>query len=110
MGKVQRIKVNREGFWKTSDEDSRLPLPVSNSEPWKGQRKFLRALSSVESEAWKVYYKGLSTCRLCGKKNGSSEYADGSWVWPAGYRHYIEGHNVRPSLAFQEFVLGEEVK
>jgi hypothetical protein len=26
------------------------------------------------------------------------------WVWPSGYKHYIEDHEVQPSLAFQEFV------
>jgi hypothetical protein len=49
-------------------------------------------------------YRGSSTCRLCGQSNGSREFHVAGWIWPVGYRHYIEMHQVRPSLAFEEFV------
>lgn len=45
-------------------------------------------------------YMGWSTCRLCGRDNGSREYTDGVYVWPEGLRHYIEAHAVRPPDEF----------
>jgi hypothetical protein len=26
------------------------------------------------------------------------------WRWPEGFAHYVEEHNVRPSLAFQMLI------
>lgn len=54
-------------------------------------------------------YKGSSTCRCCGNTNGSGDYKSDGWVWPEGLHHYIAKHNVRPSLAFQEFILGRQI-
>jgi hypothetical protein len=38
---------------------------------------------------------GLSTCRLCGKPNGSAELTDGVFLWPEGLAHYVRDHSVR---------------
>ncbi|NUT93425.1 MAG: hypothetical protein HOY78_15525 [Saccharothrix sp.] len=39
---------------------------------------------------------GWSSCRLCGRPNGSTELTDGvRFVWPEGLPHYVEAHNVR---------------
>ncbi len=32
------------------------------------------------------------------------------WEWPAGFRHYVEDHRVRPSAAFEEFILATATK
>jgi hypothetical protein len=55
-------------------------------------------------------YRGSSTCRICGIRNGYREFNIAGWQWPSGFRHYIEAHNVRPSLAFQEFIIGDWIK
>ena len=104
------IKVaRREGFWApTESGKSELPWPIPIHIKWKGKYKFLFALKQAEMKghATAIHYKGSSPCRLCEKKrNGSIEYEYRGWIWPAGYRHYIENHTVRPSLAFQEFIL-----
>lgn len=89
-----------------------LPRAVEGSK-WNGQQQFLEALQATEELAVQkgrvVRYRGFSTCRLCGVQNGSIEYLTGGWRWPQGYRHYVEVHNVRPSLAFVEAVLGTEL-
>lgn len=95
---------NREGFWVSTQEPS-LPTPVS--QPWKGQSAWLPKLDKVEKKAAKAAYRGFSTCRLCDKMNGSEELSYKGWVWPSGYRHYIQDHSVRPSLAFEEFIARE---
>lgn len=101
--------LNREGFWYSKYEPL-LPKPVPNDKPWKGQSQFLKALIKVESKLSPLRYKGWSTCRVCKKHNGSTEYRKNGWAWPDGLAHYILEHNVRPSLAFQEFILGEPLK
>jgi hypothetical protein len=98
-----------EGFWrKTEAEDSKLPWPQPASS-WSGRERFLAHLSAVESEAQSlasvVDFMGHSTCRLCGKQNGASEYTVEHWTWPEGFQHYVLEHGVRPSPHFERFIL-----
>lgn len=109
--------VLREGFWKPNNSISESALPVcppGKDKLWKGKGIFLKALDSTETSARRTKYKGYSTCRLCGENNGDEELSlkrgGVTAVWPSGYRHYIKTHNVRPSLAFQEFVERREIK
>jgi hypothetical protein len=97
----------REGYWYTG-KGSLLPKPVPNEKPWKGKKLFLKWLAKRESEAYKEHFKGSSKCRVCGKKNGSASFQLLGWQWPSGFAHYVREHNVRPSLAFQEFILGSK--
>jgi hypothetical protein len=50
----------------------------------------------------KDWYKGSSSCRLCGCINGSADMTDGEWVWPQGLLHYVIVHDVKPPN--QEFI------
>lgn len=52
-------------------------------------------------------YKGSSSCRLCGKSNGSTELTDGTWLWPSGLSHYLTAHDVRLPPRFVEYVHGK---
>lgn len=48
------------------------------------------------------YWRGNSTCRFgCDIDNGSRDLSDGTYVWPEGFAHYVEAHNVKPP---QEFI------
>jgi hypothetical protein len=108
--RTDRTKVmSREGYWRTG-KGSMLPRPVALAKPWLGKKRFLAALEELEKQATEIHFKGVSLCRLCDCSNGAAEMQSGGWKWPSGYRHYIEEHNVRPSLAFMEFVLGERVE
>jgi len=62
--------------------------------------KYLDAGKTVGS------YRGWSTCRLCGKHNGSQDLSDGSYVWPQGFSHYVRDHSVRPPVEFVQHALG----
>lgn len=105
--------VLREGFWWSADKSNRdLPKVKARKTAWRGQREFLTALNRIEQyhpDTQKFHAKGWSNCRCCEKKNGSVQFklrALGvTWEWPNGFRHYVEDHNVRPSLAFQEWIL-----
>jgi len=49
-------------------------------------------------------YFGYSTCRFkCGiddAEMGDADLTDGTFVWPEGFAHYLEKHNVRPGQDF----------
>jgi hypothetical protein len=119
----------KEGFWKGFGEDANLPMPVANKEPWAGQDQFLKELIQIEGNLLELYqayveaynsglflsrtlrappqvqsYRGFSQCRICGKSNGSREFDYGGYVWPSGFRHYIEAHNVKPSDGFIKMI------
>lgn len=104
--------VLREGFWRNEEPETKgLPRPCARPKPFVGQRAFLAALSCVENHdrTRTSHAKGWSDCRCCGCKNGSAEFKlnalGATWAWPAGYAHYVSTHNVRPSLAFQEWII-----
>jgi hypothetical protein len=103
--------MRREGFWKDGP-DSTLPIPKAYAKAWRGQAEFLKQLAMLEANDGiaTIYYRGWSTCRLCKDHVGNKEYEHKGWVWPEGFEHYVAVHNVRPSLAFQELILGKEVK
>ena len=37
--------------------------------------------------------------------NGSREFTDGTWLWPEGFSHYVENHQVRPPAEFVAWAL-----
>lgn len=111
-----------EGYWRIAgySEGDHLPEPQANAAPWHGKSDFLVALAVVERAAigskWgtglgKMGYMGFSNCRICGCRNGATEFYDPrpngahGWRWPEGFRHYVEAHNVEPSTAFLNYVI-----
>ena len=103
-GAFKVLDVMYEGYWRSSrDEANELPWPEPDPE-WKARSSFLRALALVERETERVAYRGYSICRLCSQKNGSKGLRLAEWEWPAGLRHYIANHHVRPTPQFEEFV------
>ena len=124
----QRDAARVEGYWrpdaelKPSDGPCRpyhlLPWPVARDNPWPGQTEFLAALDWVERRARaieKYHQMGYSTCRLCGRRNGTAEFFDPrpeavhGWRWPEGFAHYVEEHNVEPSNAFLNYIMWRSV-
>ncbi len=58
-------------------------------------------LSYIELETKSANFsKGMSNCRFCKKMIGSYDLTDGEYLFPIGYIHYIEFHNVVPPLRF----------
>jgi hypothetical protein len=46
-----------------------------------------------------------STCRICGKANGSRCMTDGMFVWPEGLAHYVEDHHVALDPLFVSWIM-----
>ena len=98
--------MRKEGFW-WSEYESAFPKPIEHPVPEADKEEFLTALVKKEKIAHVTYYKGYSHCRICECRNGTTEFRSGSWIWPEGYEHYIEKHNVHPSAEFKQFILGD---
>lgn len=106
------------GFWRESAPFSekdrypagqRLPFPVKLKLETFDLDAFLKQLSKIESKAQSAHYKGWSTNRWDGSRNGSSEFKYKGWRWPAGYRTYIE-RGVLPSKTFFKFIMGFDLE
>lgn len=104
-----RAELGRtEGHWRLStDEPSELPWPAPVPS-WFARGVFLVQLDGVELRAARIAYRGFSYCRLCGRENGHEALRLGCWQWPAGFRHYVADHLVRPTDAFVDFVRATE--
>mgnify|MGYP001598340626 CR=1 FL=1 len=53
------------------------------------------------------FYRGSSSCRLCGIRLGSSELSDGEYIWPKGLDHYVSEHKIKLPDYFLEHVSGK---
>jgi hypothetical protein len=99
----------RIGYWKESIFD---PLP----EP---QRMVVHGWDPAERTKVADYLRtkgdpcdasyGYAHCRFeCGitdEEMGCRDLSDGIYVWPEGFAHYVEKHNVQPPDEFIAYVL-----
>lgn len=86
------------------DTMGRRPLPKANSAKT-DQTNIINAIKNVQQVARRTSYMGFSCCRICASHNGCEEYAIDNFVWPAGYVHYLEEHNVAVDKDFANYVL-----
>ena len=103
-GAFEAREARYEGFWrllKDGAEDLPWPEPDTN---WTDGPSFLDALDLVEATAERVAYRGISLCRLCACHNGSQSLRVIEWEWPAGFRHYVAAHHLRPTEKFEGFI------
>lgn len=97
-----------EGHWRDLEaDDSEVPWPASTPD-WPGRAAFLAALDLLEAESERIIYRGTSRCRLCGLPNGHEAFRARGREWPAGFRHYVTQHDVRPAPGFEAFVRSQD--
>ena len=104
------------GFWAANaDPDADeyeakglpLPWPADHvDESWNKAKRdivvqYLKGAPNVE------FWRGFSFCRLGCEDGaqGTTDKGDGTYVWPAGFAHYVEHHGVRPPEEFVDHVL-----
>ena len=89
------LSLTRIGYWR-SEQQPELPDPhdVVDNEWTSDDRGVVSAYFRRGTTA--RAYMGPSFCRMCGVRNGSLEYTDGRFLWPDGFAHYIDEHNVKP--------------
>lgn len=96
VGDVDNPGLRAIGFWNDPNTPSGWPEIDALVDPgWdEDERDFI--ISYLKHGVLGRVHMGYSTCRVCGKAdNGDSEYSDGTYVWPSGLAHYVEGHAVR---------------
>jgi hypothetical protein len=89
------------GFW-SEPEDNPEVLDTKIDDT------FLAKLTIVEKYSYRQECSEYSVCRICNKSdNGDSDITtyDMLFVFPSGYRHYLEEHNVHPPKKFYEYVI-----
>jgi hypothetical protein len=94
------------GFWNDSPF-STFPIPQDFVAPkWNANERdrVLRYLRGGEKD---TAYFGISWCRFeCGEHDmGCWDLTDGVWIWPEGFAHYLEKHDVKPPQEFVDYVL-----
>jgi len=97
------------GYWR-SDDSPNWPDPIDFvDEQWdRDEREVVGSYLSRGRESAGMAWAGVSTCRFCGKMNGSAEYTDGTYVWPQGLSHYVTDHAVRLPTEVVAHILGIE--
>lgn len=102
---MKNLDLIREGFWRGGyPDDQTLPdAAAAQDETWTGEER-TRVLQHLAEGEVTASYRGMSSCRICGKRNGSQDISDGTFVWPSGFAHYLTDHAVKPSQAFIDHV------
>lgn len=98
------------GYWR-SEREPGLPDPGDFvDETWDPRMRKLAALY-LRSAKPLVHWRGVSWCRMCPKESaprgfemGTTCLSDGSYVWPEGLAHYVEGHGLRLPDDFMDHV------
>ena len=100
--------VNGRGY----DEPAELPDPHDFvDDDWARGSEHIFVSTLVQTATPFAQWRGVSHCRCCDKSNGSQCLTmDGSWVWPQGFAHYIQEHNVRPPQEFLDYLSGLDSK
>ncbi len=82
---------------------------------WKSRNK-RGVIEYLKSGASVNHYRGFSSCRICGKRLGTTEITDGKYAWPSMMEHYMEEHDVKlpdwfyAHIESNSFKVPEEVK
>ena len=84
------------GYWRDKENSKEnLPWPTEGKLSLETKHNIVKYLNEGKTHA---SWKGWSTCRICGKMNGSTCLKNGKFVYPSGYAHYIIDHNIMPDL------------
>jgi hypothetical protein len=83
------------GYWR-SKQEPHWPDPVvmiDDTMSAKTRDLVAHYLRAGQATSWIA--AGYSSCRICGKPNGTRERTDGTFLWPDGLAHYVAEHSVR---------------
>lgn len=93
-GGVKGRSATRVGFWRSRHEPD-LPDPHDLVDDAWDPRERDAVIAHLEAGTVAVRWLGPSSCRFCGRQNGSADLTDGAYLWPSGLAHYLRDHAVR---------------
>ena len=119
------IENNREykleKVWRSNKTDKLLdskgkifPYPKENDKYWPDKDNILVRLNNFEIFLDRnkkfIPFKNNKSCLICGKKNVSMKnYKYNNIIWEDGLNHYIDIHNIEPSVQFKQFILNKSI-
>lgn len=91
------------GYWQSNYEPE-LPDPYNYVDINWDSAERQRVIDYLKKSKSVNVYKGQSYCRFrCGERNmGNEDMSDGTYIYPSGYVHYLEEHDVKPP---EEFII-----
>ena len=98
------------GYWRDPNDPTTAgwPDPHDHVDPAWDPRERKRVIRYLKAGSKHEGWFGYSTCRFkCGIpdwKMGKDDLTDGVFVWPEGYPHYLQAHNVKPPERFLQHV------
>jgi len=92
------------GYWYNKHQAD-LPDPHNFVDPNWDQIERNAIIQHLNEGRVVARWRGWSSCRFCGQRNGSCCLSDGTYVWPQGFAHYLEAHDVKPPDEFINHVL-----
>ncbi|KKN60310.1 hypothetical protein LCGC14_0533600 [marine sediment metagenome] len=108
---ARNLGLKALGYWKSGSEPN-LPDPKDFIGTWDNEKIKRLVINYVKNAQATLHWKGWSECRFkCSSSDiGSSCLSDGTYVWPEGFYHYLEAHNVIPPIEFIMHALVETNK
>lgn len=86
---------NGIGYWKDINQSSNLPDPTLLIDDFWDSSERENLIKLLEKAPILKRWRGVSSCRICGKYNGTTTLGYPQLEWPEGLVHYIRDHNVR---------------
>jgi hypothetical protein len=113
---LNKRKYRTECFWRSkkasTERDSKgelFPYPIEQKNPWVDMNNFVFRLTIInrfmDDKHKYEKYDEPKDCLLCEqRKITTRRYIFDDLMWEDGLLHYVEVHNIEPSLNFKRFV------
>jgi hypothetical protein len=83
-----RVDEREAAIWRMDEHEASLwPDPRQLVDPYWDPVTRRKIANYLRAGSYAIGYMGASTCRLCGRDNGSRELHDGVYLWPEGLVH-----------------------
>jgi hypothetical protein len=99
------MRLKKVGFWIWDDDPKNLVDPNWDQRERELVIAYLKAGETAERWMGYAYCRmGCFDGRMAGEM-GSRDFTDGTWLWPEGFAHYLEVHQVKPPEEFVRWAL-----
>jgi hypothetical protein len=111
---LEKVWDDGSGNKTLDSKGKRFPQPVEGV-GWPDMRTFIGKLTNLNDyidlkKKYKMYDQSRK-CLICGAKNITTKwYIYNGVIWEDGLLHYIEQHNIEPSVEFKKFIFGQKFK
>lgn len=104
-----KTELKAIGYWcRNINEKSNLPYPSEFIDENWDKDELLKVAEYIQCCEPIEYWRGFSTCRLCGECLGTTCLSDGTYIFPEKFEHYLLEHNVKPPQEFIDHVLANQ--